>query len=516
MRKTRSLISVQKKKDNHCFKWAILRHIHPRKDNPERIEDLKEHVDELNWEGIEFPAPCSERIYKKFKKNNNISLLVFGHEVFEVLAGNKMKKGIRIIPLYVPTERHERVVRLFFFKNGNGGSHYCTLTNMPGLISRQIKSHNKGRGIFVCDYCLNHFGTQSLLDKHEESCSKYKAVKTEYPKPGENILRFKNIQNYLECPIKFYFDTESILKPIDETRGKTRLNQRHVMSALCLYPVSRIEGFSMDPVTYVAKDEHDEVDRILVERMVETAKKVYEKFKISAKMIFDEDAKNLHESATVCFACKKKFDGDKVRDHCHYTGKYGGTLHSGCNLKLGERTLIIPVLAHNNSGYGSHMCVKRLADTKGRTNCIAENEEKYITFSKDILVYVKLKFLDTFRFMDKSLAELVKTTTKFEHTDKYFTPEQQELLRRKEVYPYDNMTDFSKLAETEPPPREAFNSWLNSAGAVSCTNKFDEMELVRISDEDYEHFMGMWKRYVYNTGWILRTTLRLRTSPTTR
>ena len=148
------------------------------------------------------------------------------------------------------------------------------------------------------------------------------------------------------------------------------------------------------------------------------------------------------------------------------------------------------------------MFVKRLADTKGRTDCIAENEEKYITFSKyihvDVVdeekVYVKLKFLDTFRFMDKSLAELVKTTTKSEHTDKYFTPEQQELLRRKEVYPYDYMPDFSNLAETEPPPREVFNSWLNSAGAVSCTNEFDEMKPVEITDQDYNHFIGMWKR----------------------
>ena len=96
--------------------------------------------------------------------------------------------------------------------------------------------------------------------------------------------------------------------------------------------------------------------------------------------------------------------------------------------------------------------------------------------------------------MDKSLAELVKTTTKFEHTDKHFTPEQQKLLRRKEVYPYDYMTDFSKLSETKPPPREAFNSWLNSAGAVSSTNEFDEMEPVEITDEDYDHFKKMLER----------------------
>ena len=117
-------------------------------------------------------------------------------------------------------------------------------------------------GTHICDYCLNHFGRQDLVEKHEESYSKYKAVRTEYSKPGENILRFKNIQNGLESPIKFYFDTESILKPIDQTRGKTKLNQRHVMSAFCLYPVSRIEGFSIEPITYVAKDEHDEVDKV--------------------------------------------------------------------------------------------------------------------------------------------------------------------------------------------------------------------------------------------------------------
>ena len=235
---------------HHCFKWAILRHLHPiskKGGHPERIEDLKEYVDELNWDGIEFPTPCSERMYKRFEKNNDISLLVFGHEVFEVLERNKMKKKTRIIPLYVPTERHGKVARLFFIKNKEGESHYCIITNMSGLILRQVSKH-KGK-IFVCDYCPNHFGTQKLLNKHEESCSKYKAVKTEYPKPGENILMFKNIQNCLECLIKFYFDTESILKPIDKTRGKTKLNQRHVMSAFCLYPVSRIEGFSMEPIT---------------------------------------------------------------------------------------------------------------------------------------------------------------------------------------------------------------------------------------------------------------------------
>ena len=56
------------------------------------------------------------------------------------------------------------------------------------------------------------------------------------------------------------------------------------------------------------------------------------------------------------------------------------------------------------------------------------------------------------------------------------------------------MTKFSRLAETELPPREAFDSWLNSAGTVSCTDEFDEMKPKGIPDEDYEHFKEMWKR----------------------
>ena len=93
--------------------------------------------------------------------------------------------------------------------------------------------------------------------------------------------------------------------------------------------------------------------------------------------------------------------------------------------------------------------------------------------------------------MNTSLGNLVKNIDKFEHTSKYFKAEQQELLRRKEVYPYDHMTDFSKFMETELPPKEAFNTWLDS-GAVSCSNEFDEMRPKEISDEDYEHAKKAW------------------------
>ena len=168
----------------------------------------------------------------------------------------------------------------------------------------------------MCDYCLNYFGSQDLLDKHTEYCIKHDAVNTILPKPSKNILKFKNIQN-LWSPNKIYADLESFLKPIDKTHGDTKLYQ-HVPSAFCLYVVSCVKGFFMDPITYVKRDERDQVDKIFVRMLWEIAKELYERFKVSVPMIFDKVAKELHESQNECYTCGTKFYGDdKVRYHCH-------------------------------------------------------------------------------------------------------------------------------------------------------------------------------------------------------
>ena len=299
--KTRSLINIQNKKDNYCLVYSILRHKYPKKVHPERIEDLKEHFNEINIEGIEFLTPCCE---KTLEKNNNFSLAVYGHEVYTKIEKGEEVEKVRIIPLYVPTERPEEVYHIFFYKNEDGSIwHYNTVKSLRCLVSGQVRSHDKGKGMFICDYCLNYFGTQVLLDKHEERCSQYKTVGTIFPEPGKNdILKFKNIQNCIECPIKFYVDTESILEPIDEMRGKTKLYQRHKTSAFYLYPVLRIgdDSVTIDPAEAIGDDDNDDVNKILVEKLMEKAKEVYEKFKVPVKMKFDETGRISFESATKC------------------------------------------------------------------------------------------------------------------------------------------------------------------------------------------------------------------------
>ena len=115
-------------------------------------------------------------------------------------------------------------------------------------------------------------------------------MNTVMPKPARSILKFKNIQNSVECPVKIYANIESFLEPIDRKHGETKLYQRHVPSAFCFYVVSHVEGFFMDPVTYVSQGEDDQVDRVFVEKLEGVTKKIYETFKGPKPMIFDEVA----------------------------------------------------------------------------------------------------------------------------------------------------------------------------------------------------------------------------------
>ena len=71
---------------------------------------------------------------------------------------------------------------------------------------------------------------------------------------------------------------------------------------------------------------------------------------------------------------------------------------------------------HNGSTYDYHFIIKQLArEYKDNFECLGENTEKYITFSASIkkghdngkTITYKLKFIDSCRFMQNSLSNLV-------------------------------------------------------------------------------------------------------------
>ena len=105
-----------------------------------------------------------------------------------------------------------------------------------------------------------------------------------------------------------------------------------------------------------------------------------------------------HNNQKVCYICKNESDTSdkkhrKVRDHCHYSGKYRGTALNICNLRY-KIPKEIPIVFHNGSTNDYHFLIKELVkEFDGNFECLGENTEKYITFSVPIKKRLKIKIL---------------------------------------------------------------------------------------------------------------------------
>jgi len=250
------------------------------------------------------------------------------------------------------------------------------------------------------------------------------------------------------------------------------------------------DGKKLKPVLYAKKSADENIGETFCKHLKNEIDKVWTS---EAKdMLVKEEDKANFETSTNCWICRKDFEeGEvRVRDHCHFTGKYRGAAHQKCNA-LFRKPRFVPVFFHNLSGYNAHLFIKNLNSMgEGNINCIPNTEEKYISFSKSIqdeegkLKY-KLRFLDSYKFMASSLDKLVNNLKpeQFENVKKHFDIN-FDMLLRKGVFPYDWFNPLEKLDEKQLPPKEAFHSKLNNSN---------------ITDDDFEHARKVWDNFKIKT-----------------
>ena len=476
-----------KNEDDKCFTWSVLRALNPREDHAERIDkDLNKKEDSLNMTGIVYPVQLNA-IDKFERQNPTISINVFGYE--ESVCTLRVSKC------------EDRVVVNLLLISDDEKRHYCLIKSMSRLLSSQTSKRNGVQ--YYCMRCLNPFHSQESLDKHLEYCSTHEAVKIEMPGEG-TILSFKNYNRSMRVPFIVYADFESFIKPIDTCRPSpensyTKQYQKHTPSSFCYYiKCFDDEVYYQNPVTYTASTDNEDVAQIFVNMLEEDVKSIYKRFSTPKEMIFGAKEREEFDEATECWICHGELGLDRVRDHCHLTGKYRGAAHNKCNLQY-RRPKFIPVVFHNLSGYDSHLFIKNLGVTEGNINCIPNNEEKYISFSKDIVVgeYTnkngkivdikqQLRFIDSFKFVASSLDKLVENLDKHccVNTGKFYKGKQLSLLMRKGVYPYEYASSCARFDDKQLPPKEAFYSKLSGEG---------------ISDDDYKHAHAVWDEFGMKT-----------------
>ena len=482
--KNKQAIINIKNRDDKCFIWSILRYLYPKEKDAQYLKDLRKYEFSLNTKGLTFPLKLKD-ITKFEKLNPEIS----GINVFS-------NDGMTIYPLRMAERDCKNTIDLFLHEE-DGDSHYSLIKNFHRLIKSQLTKSKDGK-IFICKRCFTHFTKEELLEKHIKYCSNNQTVAVKMPELN-TYLHFKNYYKQLPIPFVVYGDFECFTKTMNSCTPNPKESynynyQKHEPSGFCFYVKSIVPGIHIKPIIYTKNSEDEEIAKIFVEKIAEVTKSIYNDFYCRPKPLrLTSEEQKLFEQAKTCHICSCELKNDKVRDHCHFTGKYRGAAHNKCNLMC-KKPRVLPVIFHNLQGYDAHLFIKQLAKLEGKLDCIPSTEEKYISFSKTIKVgeykhisgkilpiNFEIKFLDSFKFLQTSLANLVSNLSSddFNNT-KHVFKSNTSLLTRKGVFPYDYVSSIDKLSETQLPPKDEFYSKLNDED---------------ISDEDYQHAIKVWNKF---------------------
>ena len=522
-----------KNKDNECFRWCHIRYLNPQDKYPQRIKKSdKEFIKKLDYSGIEFPVATKQ--YNKIEKQNEININVFGYE-------NKQP-----YPIYISKEKYEKHMELLLITEDEN-KHYVLIKDFNRFMYNQTKHEHKKH---FCMHCLQCFSSKEVLNNHKNNCIQVNGTQAiEMPNKDNNTLKFNNFHKQQPVPFVIYADFEAITEKIygcqpNNNKSFTDAYQKHTdcgfgYKVVCCYD----DKYSQPLKIYRGeKAVYTFLEYMLDE--VKYCKKVMKKeFNKPLKMTKEDEKK--FQKAEKCHICDKKYtDKDiRVRDHCHITGKYRGSAHQECNLKIrvNPEEVKIPVIFHNLRGYDSHFIMQEIGaivkdyeytNNKGQKcqmniNAIPNNMEKYMAF----MLGNHLTFLDSFQFMSSGLEKLVTNITKcgkcntckpdkcmklninnknktlqhktslpcnecknckntdeacinpnydkLKYTSKMFKDKKLDLMARKGVYPYDYMDSFEKF-NSPLPKKEEYFSILN--------NK-------HISNEDYEHAKNVWNTF---------------------
>ena len=207
-------------------------------------------------------------------------------------------------------------------------------------------------------------------------------------------------------------------------------------------------------------------------------------------LIMTEEEENLFQESNNCWICKKLIDNDdeKVRDHCHVTGKFRGAAHWDCNINF-QLIKKITVIFHNLKGYNGHVIFSKLNKFDVKINVVPNGLEKYMAF----FLGKNLVFIDSMQFMNLSLNKLVKNLSEedFKYLVEEFGFDNLKILKQKGTYPYEYLNSFKRSNEEKLCARKYFYS---STENGKIDDDDDKISDGHISIKDYLTCENIWNK----------------------
>lgn len=409
-----------------------------------------------------------------------------------------------IYPIYFSKNtKAKHVITLLLYKtniNGQAVNHYTLISNVNRFLARRYGTgaHSAYEKNIRCLNCFAKFTSKTnakkSLAKHYENCLINKPQITDVPKAG-SVIKFGSFNKKFKVPYVGFFDFESAHeKPDFECVACKKIDENDAVN--CVHQ-SLTKAIQI-PITYsyLILDEKENViasntytgkdctvkfleELLVIEKKILSAKSLPLKMTVKNEKVFLK--------SVMCHICEKDLNSDKVRDHCHRSGKYLGAAHNLCNLKRQE-TKKIPMFCHNLSGYDSHFLMQAFGQLQEEIElkALPYNSERFRSITMNSFV-----FLDSLSFLNASLAELAddlgkNEEHKFKIVDQLGLYSQDEnwkkkLILKKGIYPYEYVTSIKKLARTKRiPKKEAFYSLLTRS---------------HVKDEEYNHAKKVFKAF---------------------
>ena len=342
-----AILNVQNN-DKYCFIWSILASLHPCKnDHSNRVSNYLQYFNKLNFQSFDFTNgfKCSD--VHRFIELKNLSVNIYELNFYQ--DGDKWKQNL--IPIEISKNESDNVIDLLFYKN-----HY-TLNKKLHVF---LRDHNKS---FVCRRCLNSYTCENALINHKEKCG-YDNICTIRTSNESHLYWKKHFhRNPLYFRIIADFEADNEIDGSNIGSKTTNIyKQNPVLNGY--YIISELEdvlesGYYESPLGY------DNVDWFFKE-VIKLENKMAFYFKNTKEdIIMTEQDEEDFDIDYICRFCEKEILSDKVRDHCHLTGKYRRAAHNTCNVNVSQRdSNFIPFAFHNFSNYDCHMFFKRLVDLK--------------------------------------------------------------------------------------------------------------------------------------------------------
>ena len=206
---------------------------------------------------------------------------------------------------------HKRKKQVTLLMIDDGKKHpSLSVTNLSALLQGKSSNHKED---FYCLNCFNSYTTKNKLKKHDDICNNHNSCRTEMLKWIKKILKRNPEKSYTEKKAKLEPSGWAMFTRCSLNEKEKKLNyyrRKDTIEKFC----KKLKGHAMKIINFEKKE----------------------------MILLTKEENTSYKEEETCHICKENFCLDKddedyinrkkVKDHCHYTGKFRGAAHSKCNL----------------------------------------------------------------------------------------------------------------------------------------------------------------------------------------